>query len=164
MASARGPGPPGYPLVSFSSAAKKDTASIPCANQNRGAVLVLRSLGLCPKLQGLGSLREAQTPATKNPQGFWFNFLFAAIMPCDQRKDTKKCGAGWHRHTCRGKSALRKEGLLPRPGPPKSSSGVLSLLPGKLKIVDRVFGSISSWQPVMFCDQRKDTKKCNEGC
>jgi hypothetical protein len=26
---------PGYPLVSFSPAAKKDTASIPCANQNR---------------------------------------------------------------------------------------------------------------------------------
>jgi membrane protease subunit (stomatin/prohibitin family) len=28
-------GEPGYPLVSFSPAAKKDTASIPCANQNR---------------------------------------------------------------------------------------------------------------------------------
>jgi hypothetical protein len=32
---------PGYPLVSFLPAAKKDTASIPCANQNRFAVLNL---------------------------------------------------------------------------------------------------------------------------
>jgi hypothetical protein len=34
---------PGYPLVSFLPAAKKDTASIPCANQNRSAVLILWS-------------------------------------------------------------------------------------------------------------------------
>jgi hypothetical protein len=34
---------PGYPLVSFSPAAKKDTASIPCANQNRFTVLVLKT-------------------------------------------------------------------------------------------------------------------------
>jgi hypothetical protein len=35
---------PGYPLVSFARrAGQKDTASIPCANQNRFAVLILRS-------------------------------------------------------------------------------------------------------------------------
>jgi hypothetical protein len=41
---------PGYTLVSFLPAAKKDTASIPCAFQNpavRGALLRLKLLRLC---------------------------------------------------------------------------------------------------------------------